>query len=56
VPIAERIDCMECGAEAVLVQPVDDETELEAGDILVYRCRECLQRWDVVLDDDDLTD
>ena len=47
---------MECGETAVLVQvPADDEI-IEAGDILVYRCPDCLQRWDVVVDEDDLLD
>jgi uncharacterized Zn finger protein len=54
VPIAERIACMECGGVAVLLQlPADDEI-VEAGDTLVYRCPECGQRWDVVIDEEDL--
>ena len=54
--ISERIACMECGEMAVLVQlPAADEM-IEAGDVLVYRCPDCGQRWDVVVDDDDLID
>ena len=56
MPISERIACMECGETAVLVQvPAADEF-IEVGDILVYRGPDCLQRWDVVVDEDDLTD
>src|SRR5262249_2752456 len=56
VPIAEQIACMEWGGTAVLQQlPADDEI-LEAGDVLTYRCPDCYQRWDVVVDEEDLTD
>jgi hypothetical protein len=56
VPIAERIACMECGGVAVLVQPLTEEDVVEPGDIVVYRCPDCYQRWDVVVDEADLTD
>jgi hypothetical protein len=47
---------MECGGTAVLQQlPADDEI-IEAGDVLTYRCPDCYQRWDVVVDEEDLTD
>ena len=54
--ISERIDCMECGGDgtAQLVQLLDPEMVLEAGDVLVYICGDCNQRWDVVVDEDDL--
>ena len=53
--ISERINCMECGGHAHLGQPLDPETTIEAGDVLVYLCGDCNQRWDVVVDEDDLT-
>jgi hypothetical protein len=56
VPIAERISCMECEGVAVLVQLPDPDETLEPGDVLVYRCPECYQRWDVVVDEADLED
>ena len=56
VPIAEQIACMECGETAVLVQAPTADEVIEPGDVLVYRCPECLQRWDVVVDEDDLVD
>ena len=54
--VSEQINCMECGGTAHLGQPLDPETQLEAGDVLVYLCGECNQRWDVVVDEDDLID
>jgi len=54
--ISEHIDCMECGGRgtAHLAQPLDPEITMEAGDVLVYVCSDCAQRWDVVLDEEDL--
>jgi hypothetical protein len=56
VPVATRIDCMECGGTAYLAQPLADEDVVVAGDVMTYICGECAQRWDVVVDDDDLAD
>ena len=52
--IAEQIDCMECGGVAYLAQTIADEDVFEAGDVVVYICGACAQRWDVVLDEDDV--
>jgi predicted nucleic acid-binding Zn ribbon protein len=54
--ISEHIACMECGGTAHLVQALDPEITIEAGDVMVYVCGECNQRWDVVVDEDDLID
>ena len=54
--VSERIDCMECGGRATLVQLIDPESPPEAGDVLVYVCGDCWQRWDVVVDADDLVE
>ena len=44
------------GGRAHLVQPLDPENLPEAGDILTYRCEDCADRWDLVVDEDDLVD
>jgi DNA-directed RNA polymerase subunit RPC12/RpoP len=54
VAIAERINCMECGGVAFLAQPIGPDDVFEPGDSVVYLCGECAQRWDVVVDEDDL--
>ena len=56
MPVSERINCMECGGRATLVQLIDPETPPAEGDVLVYVCGDCWQRWDVVVDADDLKD
>jgi hypothetical protein len=45
---------MECGGSAYLAQPIGPEDEFEAGDVVVYLCSECAQRWDVVVDETDV--
>ena len=52
--LAEIITCPDCGGRAHLVQPPAPDEVLEAGDVLVYRCEDCLDRWDVVMDEEDV--
>jgi hypothetical protein len=52
--IATIIVCVDCGGRAHLVQPIDPEYPPQAGDILTYRCEDCADRWDLVVDEDDL--
>ena len=56
--VSERIDCMECAGRgtAQLVQLLDPEMPLQEGDVLVYVCSDCAQRWDVVVDEADLVE
>lgn len=54
--LATAIVCVECGGTARLATPITDDDDIEAGDVVVYRCDECYGRFDVVVDEDDLTD
>ena len=57
MPIATEIVCVGCGGKARLATPVDDpESPVVVGDVVVYRCDECLGRFDVVVDEEDVTD
>jgi predicted RNA-binding Zn-ribbon protein involved in translation (DUF1610 family) len=49
------IRCIDCGGPAHLVTtwPADDPPQ--AGDVAVYRCADCWDRWDIVVDEDDLS-
>ena len=51
---AREIICVECGGTAHLITPIPAEEELETGDVLVYRCADCLDRWDVVFEPDSI--
>ena len=58
----ETITCVDCGGTCHLLShpPPDDagragETggEFAPGDVVAYRCADCLDRWDVVLPDEE---
>jgi hypothetical protein len=51
---AAVIVCVDCGGRAHLVQPHTEESPYVAGDVAVYRCEDCLDRWDLVVEEDDL--
>ncbi|MFN8035300.1 MAG: hypothetical protein U0V73_05145 [Acidimicrobiia bacterium] len=46
------IACVDCGGEChLLTKPAEDGWVV--GEIVSYRCVDCLDRWDVELSDDD---
>jgi hypothetical protein len=47
-----QITCIDCGGRAFLLTPPREDNMWEPGDIVAYRCEDCLDRWDLVLDDD----
>lgn len=47
------IVCVDCGGEARLITLPREDGLWETGDIVAYRCRDCNDRWDLVLTDDD---
>jgi hypothetical protein len=49
------ITCVDCGGECSLISYEPDEG-WESGDIVAFRCRDCLDRWDVELTADDIDD
>jgi hypothetical protein len=44
------LDCIDCGGRASLVSEAP-ELGWAPGDVAVYRCADCLDRWDVVVDE-----
>ncbi len=55
MPVPKTIVCVECGGPCGLraYEPVEG---FQAGDVVAYRCRDCVERFDVVVDADDLED
>lgn len=53
MPIPKTITCVDCGGECSLISYEPDEG-WEPGDIVAFRCRDCLDRWDIELTADDL--
>ena len=55
--IATTIVCVECGDTCHLLTVYDDPDDPpRAGDVVVYRCAGCADRFDVVVDEADLSD
>lgn len=55
VEIDPVITCIDCGGRAHLISYPPDERDWEPGDLTTYRCEDCLERWDLVVPDDDHT-
>lgn len=51
----EWITCVDCGGRCGLLSSPDTDDDgrpipLCAGDVVAYRCADCLDRWDIVLE------
>ncbi|MGH9134563.1 MAG: hypothetical protein ACRDZZ_11535 [Ilumatobacteraceae bacterium] len=46
------ITCIDCGGRAFLLTAPREDGTWYPGDIVAYRCQDCLDRWDLVLPDD----
>jgi hypothetical protein len=49
----EQITCIDCGGRAFLLTPPREDRVWLPGDIVAYRCEDCLDRWDLVLPEDE---
>ena len=45
------ITCIDCGGRAFLLTQPREDNVWYPGDIVAYRCQDCLDRWDLVLPD-----
>lgn len=52
----ESLVCVDCGGPCHRLTFARDDGHWYVGDVVAYRCRDCLDRWDVVLGDDDKPD
>jgi hypothetical protein len=50
----QMIVCVDCGGDAYLLTPPDEDGRYFDGDIVAYRCRDCLDRWDIELEAPDV--
>jgi hypothetical protein len=53
VPADDVITCMECGGQAHRLSQPPPDAPFQPGDVVAYRCEDCMERWDVVVPDDD---
>jgi hypothetical protein len=47
------IDCIDCGGPCYLTSTWPDDDPPQPGDVVVYRCRDCLDAWHLVIPEDD---
>ena len=45
------IDCIDCGGRCHLIGYAPEDG-WHPGDLVVYRCEDCLDRWDLVVPDE----
>jgi hypothetical protein len=48
------IVCVDCGGRCHLLTAAREDGEWYVGDVVAYRCEDCLDRWDLVLEDGDV--
>jgi len=53
--VVEIITCVDCGGRAHRLS-YEPHEGWEPGDVVAYRCEDCMDRWDIVLEDDDEED
>jgi hypothetical protein len=51
---APEIICVDCGGRAHLISYPPEGGRWVAGDVVAYRCADCDDRWDVVLEEEDV--
>jgi hypothetical protein len=48
----ELITCIDCGGRCHLLVNWAPDNPPRPGDVVAYRCEECLDRWDIVVPDE----
>lgn len=52
--VPDTIVCVDCGGVCHRLSYERPDEPWEPGDVVAYRCEDCLDRWDMVLDEDDV--
>ena len=51
--VPDEIVCVDCGGPCFRLSHPPPDAPFEPGDVVAYRCRDCNDRWDVVVPEDD---
>jgi hypothetical protein len=54
--VPTQIVCVDCGGVCHLLSHVPPDGGFQPGDIVAYRCSDCMDRWDLVMPEDDEDD
>jgi hypothetical protein len=44
--------CVDCDGTLHLLTLIEDEVPLQSGEVLIYRCDSCMERFDVIWQED----
>ena len=56
MPVPATIQCVECGGTAHLLTGFPPDDPPRPGDIVPYRCADCMERFDIELTEGDFED
>ncbi len=51
--VPDTIVCVDCGGTCHLLSTPPPDDPFEPGDVVAYRCEDCMDRWDLVVPDAD---
>lgn len=51
--VPTQIICVDCGGTCHLISYERPDEPWEPGDVVAYRCADCMDRWDIELADDE---
>ena len=51
--VPDTIICVDCGGTCHLLSHPPPDDPFEAGDVVAYRCADCMDRWDIVIPDEE---
>jgi hypothetical protein len=51
--VPETIVCVYCGGTCHLLSAPPPDEPFEPGDVVAYRCEDCMDRWDLMVGDPD---
>jgi hypothetical protein len=53
VIVDQVITCIDCGGRAHLTSYPPEDGAWQPGDLVTYRCEDCLDRWDLIVPEED---
>ena len=51
--VPDTIVCVDCGGTCHRLSTPPPDDPFQPGDVVAYRCADCMDRWDVVVPDED---
>ena len=48
-----QIDCIDCGGRCFLISYPPEDGRWHPGDLITYRCEDCMDRWDLLIPEED---